>query len=699
MEARLDQSAEFREQAEEILRQRPTFSIENIEALSSDAILQGFHELHVHQIELERQNEELRRTQNELYASTARYFDFYNLAPVGYLTTSDLGLILEANLTITTLLAVTHSTCINRPISQFIFKEDQDIYYLHCKKLIETGEPQACDLRMMNKDKKALWMRLNSTVAHDIDGAPLCKVVLSDITEHKQMENTLRKSEEQFRKLFEHHSAVKLVLDPETGDIIDANEAAAQFYGWPIKELKQMRIQQINLLPFEAVKVEMEKAASLKKTSFEFRHQKADGSIREVEVFSNKIEIAGRKLIYSIIHDITERKQAEEALRKNQEEMLNILDSSPVMIFFKDCENKFVFVNKLLAEVTGLPREAMEGKTGFEIFPNLAQKYWDDDMEVIVSGKPKIGIIETIDTATGQRWVQTDKILYRDNEGRIIGIIGFAIDITERKHAEEQLQSINNELEQRVELRTQELQESQKQYLHAEKLAAIGQLSASIAHEFNNPLQGILSILKGLKKRAILENEDRELLVAAIDEGDRIKDLIRNLQDFNRPSSGRKAEMDVHYALDSILILQKSDFNGRRISVVRDYAKELPLILAVADQIKQVFLNLLTNAADACYEHDCVIMVSTRLEKDKVAVAIKDNGVGIKLEEMEHIFRPFFTTKAEVKGTGLGLSVSYGIVKKHHGEIRVDSQPGEGATFTVLLPIKGPEESALATDR
>ncbi|NTW60403.1 MAG: GHKL domain-containing protein, partial [Nitrospirae bacterium] len=122
--------------------------------------------------------------------------------------------------------------------------------------------------------------------------------------------------------------------------------------------------------------------------------------------------------------------------------------------------------------------------------------------------------------------------------------------------------------------------------------------------------------------------------------------------------------------------------------VERNYTEGLPHIVAVSDQIKQVFLNLLTNAADACNHHGGVIVVKTWQENNKVAVMIKDTGIGIKPEEMEHIFRPFYTTKTAVKGTGLGLSVSYGIVKKHHGEIRVESQPGEGATFTVLLPIK-----------
>ena len=272
-------------------------------------------------------------------------------------------------------------------------------------------------------------------------------------------------------------------------------------------------------------------------------------------------------------------------------------------------------------------------------------------------------------------------------------------DISELMHVQARLQDMNEKLELKVEQRTAELQDAQKQYLHAEKLSAIGKLSASIAHEFNNPLQGILSILKGLKKRAIIEDEDKELLDAAISESDRIKNLIRSLQEFNRPSLGKKLVMDVHRSLDSILLLQSSDFKGRNISVVRNYAEGLPEILAVPDQIKQVFLNLLANAADACPRAGGEIAVSTWQENKRVAVAIKDTGSGIKPEDRERIFQPFFSTKSAVKGTGLGLSVCHGIIQHHQGEIRVENQLGEGATFTILLPINGNCETIPATEK
>ena len=131
----------------------------------------------------------------------------------------------------------------------------------------------------------------------------------------------------------------------------------------------------------------------------------------------------------------------------------------------------------------------------------------------------------------------------------------------------------------------------------------------------------------------------------------------------------------------------KSDFRHKGISTVLNYAERLPKIPAIPDQIKQVLLNLLNNAADACLQNGGVIKITTSHGTERIAIAINDSGTGIKPEEIDHIFKPFHTTKSEGgKGTGLGLSVCHGIIQDHHREIRVESRPGEGATFTVLLP-------------
>jgi PAS domain S-box-containing protein len=164
------------------------------------------------------------------------------------------------------------------------------------------------------------WVDL-SGASTTLQGMPASVISVLDITERKRAEAALQDSETLFRKLFEDHSAVKLILDPDTGNIVDANEAAAVFYGWSREQLKQMKIQEINTLPPEEVKKAMEKVRAQKRIYFEFRHRRADGSVRDVGVFSSKIETNKRDLLHSIVYDITDRKQAEEELRKLNEDL------------------------------------------------------------------------------------------------------------------------------------------------------------------------------------------------------------------------------------------------------------------------------------------------------------------------------------------------------------------------------------------
>lgn len=261
-------------------------------------------------------------------------------------------------------------------------------------------------------------------------------------------------------------------------------------------------------------------------------------------------------------------------------------------------------------------------------------------------------------------------------------------DITEITNTKQKLAMTNAELENLVQQRTTALQETQVQLLHSEKLAAIGSLAASIAHELNNPLQGVLNVIKGVARRAVLDQEDANLMNIAGKECLRMRTLLQALQDFNRPTSGIRAPMNLHQTLDSVLLLFKKEFASKNIILETHYTDASSILYAVGDQIKQVIMNILSNGVEACHGGGTII-IRTRLEQESIILEIRDNGVGIAPQNQSRIFEPFFTTKAQASGIGLGLSISYGIIKNHNGLIEVKSSSGQGSLFRIKLPIRG----------
>jgi len=216
----LNQAGNLRRQAENKAANMP----ENRKILSPEETRQMLHELHVNQIELEMQNEELKRTQLELKTSRDRYVNFYDLSPAGYFTLSEQGLILEANLTAACLLGVTKGSLVRQPLTRFILPEDQDIYYLHRQQLFEKGEPQSCELRMVNKDDVPLWARFESNAELDVDGNPVILIVMRDITERKLAETQIQDAREYAENIVETVREPLLVLNPDL-KILTANHS------------------------------------------------------------------------------------------------------------------------------------------------------------------------------------------------------------------------------------------------------------------------------------------------------------------------------------------------------------------------------------------------------------------------------------------------------------------------------------------
>jgi len=263
------------------------------------------------------------------------------------------------------------------------------------------------------------------------------------------------------------------------------------------------------------------------------------------------------------------------------------------------------------------------------------------------------------------------------------GILGgFLLIITGRTSIIESSIALKEEAEK-------ELRQTQKTLIHSEKLSAIGKLSASVAHEFNNPIYGIRNVLESVESDFFDGNSNqsyKKVVSMAIRECDRMADLIKKLQDFHRPSFSKPVLININTVIADTILFCEKRLKARGIVLETIYDDNVPDVEIITDQIKQVLLNLIHNADDAITGESGKITISTEYLEPNVLIHIHDSGAGIPDKDMSTIFEPFFTTKPDVKGTGLGLSICYGIIKRHDGEIKVESEPGRGTTFTIVLP-------------
>ena len=258
------------------------------------------------------------------------------------------------------------------------------------------------------------------------------------------------------------------------------------------------------------------------------------------------------------------------------------------------------------------------------------------------------------------------------------------------KAANEKLIDWGRTLEKKVEERTKELREAQAHLIQTEKLASLGKLAAGVAHEINNPLGGILIYSHLLLEETKKESPYYQNLEKIVKETTRCKDIVKGLLEFARPKEPEATSTNINELLDKSLSLVESQSLFQNIRVEKQYAADLPLIIADSAQLQQVFMNIILNAADAMAGQGS-LKLRTSLDADgrNISIVFSDTGPGINEEDKEKIFDPFFTTKEVGHGTGLGLSISYSIIRKHQGTINVQSDPGRGATFIVTLPVLG----------
>jgi len=353
----------------------------------------------------------------------------------------------------------------------------------------------------------------------------------------------------------------------------------------------------------------------------------------------------------------------QQRLQHEKHLLARVVHQSPLSVVISDARGKITYVNPGFEKITGYGADEVVGRRPFFLHNDLLDPHQyrriratlrrGEQWRGRLTNTTRSGAVFNLDTVISA---------VRGTDGRVTNLVAVSRDITREMELQDQLH-------------------------HAQKLEAIGKLSASIAHEFGNPLLGVRFAVRDIKTRFTRDSEEYRMMDLAERECDRMKKMIRDLQHFNRPTTGVRARFPLHDILDDILLFHRRFLVSRRIRLLKRYTGEPVYILAVEDQIRQVFVNLLLNAGEAMGREGGTITVSTEVRGKMVAVSIGDTGVGIRAEHLDHVFEPFFTTKLEVEGTGLGLPVSYGIVTGHGGDITVRSIPGRETVFTVTLPL------------
>lgn len=387
-----------------------------------------------------------------------------------------------------------------------------------------------------------------------------------------------------------------------------------------------------------------------------------------------------------------------DAAQRESTRFGRILDESSNEIFLFDAKTlKFIQANRGAQKNLGYTMEELQTMTPVDLKPEFNRKDFEAILKPLRKGTENLVIFQTRhQRKDGSEYPVEARVQLSHSEVWPV-FVAILTDISEKRKNEEELAGYRHHLEDLVSQRTADLESAHRQLMHAEKLSATGKMAASMAHEFNNPIFGIRNVLEKIMRRVQLDDKNKRFVQLAIKECDRVTQLIRKVLDFHGPSSEETELIDVHESIDDMALLIEKQYREQNIRLIREYAHDMPFIEAVPDQFKQVILNILQNAQEAISERGGSVTVSTSAWNGKAQIQVKDTGTGIPADVMKNIFDPFFTTKPAVKGTGLGLSVSYGIIKKHGGEILVDSLPGRGTTFTIFMPIKSEAPASLST--
>ncbi len=540
---------------------------------------------------------------------------------------------------------------------------------------------------------------------------------------------------DRYRTLFERSTDAILIIVGEK--FVDCNEATVKMLRYKNKhDLLNTHPSQLSPEQQPDGRMSFEKANDMIATAFEkgsnrfeWDHKRADGEVFPVEVLLTAVMEDDKPALHVVWREISDRKKAEYALQKAHDELeqrLNertadlikineqlsrekqkaqeYLDVASVMMVALNTKGEITLINPKGCEILQVTEKDALGKNWFDHFlPETIRYETKSAFNRILNGEDNSLVYyeNAVKTADGsERILAFHNAILRDQNGSIYGSLSSGTDLTDQKLAEEEKRGMQSYLYQQ------------------EKMASIGQLAAGVAHEINNPMGFITSNLKTLEKYVeklldyfnaqsnfirTLRADDAELDILrkklkidyiqkdfievvhdSLEGATRVQGIVENLKSFSRLDEEKIKPSDINDCIESTLKVVWNELKYK--ATLNKVFGELPLVSCNAQQLNQVFANLLVNAAHSIEEQGA-IEIKTWHDQGMVNIQISDTGCGIIKEHRYRIFEPFYTTKEVGKGTGLGLSISYDIIKKHNGEIKVESQEGKGTSFTVTIPL------------
>ena len=613
-----------------------------------------------------------RKIEESLRQSEEKYRTiFENVQDVFYQTELD-GIIREISPSIKYFSEFSADDLLGKTVNELYF--DPEERRILIERIQTKGEIRDYKVRLKTKNGIIKYASINARLIFGANGEPdHIDGAIRDITERVKAEETLLASEEKFRNVFENHVAVKLILDPETGQIMEVNKAASKFYGWSIGELKQMNIADLSTISFEAVLANIQKITNDEKINFEFQHICKDGTIRDVEVLTSRVMIAEKEFLHAIIHDISEKKKAEQRLN-----LLSLsIEQSPVMVLITNPEAKIEYVNQSFCATTGYttqeiigknPRILSSGKQNEAFYRNL----WS----TIISGEHWSGEFQDRKKNGEFYWVDASISPLVNQEGRITHFVMIKEDITDKRKMMEDLIFAKEKAEASDRLKTAFMN--------------------NISHEIRTPLNAIQGFAPMIIDPSNTQEEKEEFVNILNLSSDRLIQTVTDYMDTSLIVSGNlevvKKDFSPIHLFEEIRNRYQSRCDEKHLilSVSLPQTENQVMIKSDEKLIQKIVFHLVDNAIKFTKEGSITIGLS--ILESSVEFSIRDTGIGIKEEALTSVFNFFMqednsNTRA-YEGSGLGLSIVRGIVKLMGGTIRTESIKGVGSLFVINLPCE-----------